>query len=273
VLGSAVLGSAVLGSARLRLGKMYSTKAIHKMAKTPFLAGPYSEPSKAGNADPRYKGKQFAVLTPKTGNPAAKGVLFSVQSNDKKKTDPYDVGNRYIETHPLDSRKLGFGTHDAPKKGEFLSAQRAEQYKETMKTTTKIERNAVARKGDIDDQIEQLHERLAQLDAETPGLGVARREDDYVAQVPARLFDIGRTEQGTTATMLHDGRDQFYSLKRCQKTGKPRHVQLLRTTQADYGYSTWKHKGGDKTTTLGPQRNAGGKLVDSTHLRVNPHDS
>ena len=252
---------------------MYSTKAIHKMAKTPFLAGPYSEPSKAGNADPRYKGKQFAVLTPKTGNPAAKGVLFSVQSNDKKKTDPYDVGNRYIETHPLDSRKLGFGTHDAPKKGEFLSAQRAEQYKETMKTTTKIERNAVARKGDIDDQIEQLHERLAQLDAETPGLGVARREDDYVAQVPARLFDIGRTEQGTTATMLHDGRDQFYSLKRCQKTGKPRHVQLLRTTQADYGYSTWKHKGGDKTTTLGPQRNAGGKLVDSTHLRVNPHDT
>ena len=122
----------------------------------------------------------------------------------------------------LDSRKLGVGTHDAPRKGEFLSAQRAEQYTETMKTTGKIERARWRQLGRYRRPDQQLHERLARLDAETPGLGVARREADYLAQVPARLFNIARTGQSTTASKLHDGRDQLFSLKRCRKTGMPR---------------------------------------------------
>ena len=45
--------------------------------------------------------------------------------------DPYDVGNSYLKSHPLDKRKLGFGTRDAPKKGEFMSQQRAAQVRQT----------------------------------------------------------------------------------------------------------------------------------------------
>ena len=106
---------------------MWSTKEKHKWQGAHFLQGPYTDSRE--KLDKRFKGKQFTTLTPKVGNPGMKDVLFSRIENDnpKKFSEPYDVGNSYLKSHPPESRKLGFGSHDAPKKGEFMSQQRAAQ--------------------------------------------------------------------------------------------------------------------------------------------------
>mmetsp|Transcript_20588 Transcript_20588/g.65682 ORF Transcript_20588/g.65682 Transcript_20588/m.65682 type:complete len:253 (-) Transcript_20588:247-1005(-) len=251
---------------------MYSTKSVHKMAGASFLGGKYVDPHKREGKSSRTSGKQFVVAHPKQGNASNPGVLFSKLPGEKR-ADPYDTGNGFLKSHPPESRKLGFGSHDAPKKGEFLSSQRTAQYKETMMANEAMERDQVFRKGGIEHQISQLEERMKSLEAEHPGLSQERSEDDYVGKVPRRLYDIGRSEQGTTETMLKDGRDQFFSQRRCAKHEKPRHVQRLATTTGDYGLRQWNHRGGDKVITIGTVKSGvKGKFLDRCHLRVANHD-
>lgn len=107
-----------------RVVGMYCTKEMHKWQGATYLNGKYEEHRE--KLDSRFKGKQMSTKPLKLGNMATAGVLFSFPPAPKV-VDPYDVGNSYLKTHPLDTRKLGFGTRDAPKKGEFMSQQRAAQ--------------------------------------------------------------------------------------------------------------------------------------------------
>ena len=92
------------------------------------------------------------------------------------------------------------------------------------------------KKGPIDDQVLGLQQKIEGIDAEHPELNKQRtHEDDYIRNVCKHSYDVGRTEQGTTPVFLKDGRDKFYSLKRCLHHDKPRHVQKLATTNDEYG--------------------------------------
>jgi hypothetical protein len=44
-------------------------------------------------------------------------------------SEPYSEMERYTKTQPLDSRKKGFGSKDASRRGEFTSYIRTEQYR------------------------------------------------------------------------------------------------------------------------------------------------
>ncbi|CAK9012031.1 Protein DD3-3, partial [Durusdinium trenchii] len=255
---------------RGRSRKMYSTKQAHKMQGVAFLNGPFTESHRVAAPD-RFRGKQFLTKFPKSGNPSENGVLFSTVPAWGK-PEPYAVGNKYLKTHPLDDRKLGFGSHDAPKKDEFMSGQRAEQHKHAMKSFEQTEKDSVMRNGSVDDQIERLHQKVAEIDAKYPGFSTATRaEDDFVGKVSKHLYNIGNTEEGSTSVFLKDARDSFFSQKRCKESNKPRHVQRLATTSDEYGLRTFA-KGVDSMITLGGTKGNAGTFVDKGHLRVGNHD-
>jgi hypothetical protein len=94
----------------------------------------------------------------------------------------YLESTKYLDTQPLENRKLGFGSHDAKRRDEFANAIRTEQQKTTiMKERKVMERTS----GD-------LPERLTQLLAERQKYQTAiMNESEYSKSVP--LYDIGRT--------------------------------------------------------------------------------
>lgn len=248
---------------------MYSSKEVHKLQGVAFLGGSSAKAAKEALKVPgRFTGKQLLTKFPKGGNASMEGVLFTKFALGK--SDEYAVGNGYLKSHPLDQRKMGFGSHDAPKKDEFMSGQRAEQHKTAMAVAETAEKEGVSRRGGVDAQIERLQGRLAEIDAEHEGFQTQdRAEDDYVGKVPQRLYDIGRTQQGTTPVFLHDARDQFYSLKR--SADKPRHVQRMRTSSNAYGMRAFP-PGTDHMIKLGGNGGNRSTFVDNGHLTVGNHE-
>lgn len=246
---------------------MYTTKSPHKWHGAVYLAGQYIDSNKQ-KLDSRFNGKQFLTCPPKAGAAGLKGVLFSEVPTNAGKGNTYDTGTTYLKSYPEEDRKLGFGTHDAPRRDEFMSGQRAMQHKVSiMKEDRSVmsqlsnqgrdnDRNKAENsggKGDtalpsatspvhaedlVDRRVRQLEEKLEKLSQEHPslGLGRPRQGHDFAGNVSNYLYDIGRNKDGTTPVFLKDGREQFYSHKRCQSTTKTRHVQELSTSSGDYGY-------------------------------------
>ena len=84
------------------------------------IGDPYTKKAKV--PDSRIRGKQFV-----------NNAHFTAYKPQKYQGTPYNDTLGYLKAQPLDSRKNGFGSKDAHKRDEFLSALRTEQYRETLK--------------------------------------------------------------------------------------------------------------------------------------------
>lgn len=71
----------------------------------------------------RWKGKKLTCLShpQNAGNGMFARVTYA--------SEPYMEMEKWLKTQPLDTRKKGFGTKDASKRGEFTSFIRTEQYR------------------------------------------------------------------------------------------------------------------------------------------------
>lgn len=71
----------------------------------------------------RWRGKKLVTLSHPQN--AGSGMFAKVTYA----SEPYSEMERYTKTQPLDSRKKGFGSKDASRRGEFTSFIRTEQYR------------------------------------------------------------------------------------------------------------------------------------------------
>jgi len=81
----------------------------------------------------RWKKKQILVdHMPKN---AQNGFFTKLEH----RPDPYtELAEQYTKTQPLEKRKLGFGSHDAYKSGEFTSTKATERYRDVVKRESKL---------------------------------------------------------------------------------------------------------------------------------------
>jgi len=124
---------------------MYSTKSISAKAKsfTNTQFGYLSEKEKYTDPDRvvpgRWKGKQLIAPGPK------KPAGVSVGYFDKFTYTPETYVDRslYTKTQPIESRKLGFGSHNAKCRDEFMSHIRTEQYRSQLRAEAKTTEKGV----------------------------------------------------------------------------------------------------------------------------------
>lgn len=93
-----------------------------------------------------------------------------------------EISEQYSKTQPLDQRKLGFGSHDATKSGEFTCYKATERYRSVVKQENKLRelhRNASNEK-DI-------------LSIKTPPPLPPKDKSGKTLEVPKFTFDVGRT--------------------------------------------------------------------------------
>jgi hypothetical protein len=137
---------------------------------------------------PSYMGKQFQT------NPGKKGQTPSSYFNNfAYKPSEYQKALSYLKEQPRESRKLGFGSHDASKRGEFSNTLRTAQYREKLKTEAEMSRKNINNGGyqpDIPNDgetVEEMRQRLYNEKwSQNPNL--------YQTKVPFGLYDIGRTQ-------------------------------------------------------------------------------
>ncbi|CAM9391679.1 unnamed protein product [Heterosigma akashiwo] len=196
---------------------MYATKRINKNkidVSYISIQDPYVENRKL---PPRWKEKQFAVAhlpNPENGGYFAKKTYAP---------DPYKEAVHFIKEQPADSRKLGFGTKDASKRGEFTATIRTEQYRETLKKEQRI----------LDHQRDPA--------AETMTLERARKREEERSfpeglSETRRLYDIGR--QNVTDFDPRQSRDTFYTLRK----DRPKRLGHHQTAAAAVGSGAWDHE-------------------------------
>jgi len=94
------------------------------------IKNPYRDPHLTNPIPGRWQKKQLQVnRCPEN----AGGGYFSKLTMPGAGKDPYIESVPYNKSFPPDSRKLGFGTKDAPKRDEFSSTIRTEQYRESLR--------------------------------------------------------------------------------------------------------------------------------------------
>ncbi|CAM9967424.1 unnamed protein product [Laminaria digitata] len=80
----------------------------------------------------RWKGKGLSV--PQLPKNAENGHFSRLEY----KSEPYADMEKFSKTQPLDKRKLGFGTKDAFRPGEFTATIRTEQYRDLLRAEKAI---------------------------------------------------------------------------------------------------------------------------------------
>ncbi len=103
----------------------------------------------------------------------------------------------YSKTQPKESRKSGFGTHDASRRDEFTSHVRTEQYRETL--THELH---------LLDKIKQKSTMKDEDDEEEDPTGTS---SSPIQTRKTFLYDIGRTAVTDFNPKL--SRDSYYSIK------------------------------------------------------------
>jgi len=106
-------------------------------------------------------------------------------------SDNYADKMSYLKKQPVDSRKLGFGTHDASKRDEFTTTIRTEQYRQQLKFET------------LTKPAEGAQEDVPPEKTFPSGLKECKH-----------LYDIGRTHE--TAFDPKSSRDTFYNRLQCK---------------------------------------------------------
>lgn len=201
---------------------MYSTKTIHKNINPNYpqtytsIGDPYK--SSIDALPSRWKKKQF--VTQRYPVNAENGFFIKVQYHP----EPYtELAETYTETQPLDKRKLGFGSHDAFKSGEFTSTKATERYRDLVKREcTLLTKNRDSKKEGA------LRAHFKKRPKTAPKDRFGR---DLI--VPRNMYDVGRSR--VTPYNPDNAHDSFYTL--------PKHASV-----------DPKWKGKDPIRRLGPHR-------------------
>jgi len=203
---------------------MYSTKYMNKNVEVDqgryiTINDPYIQAKDKVPA--RWKEKQFHVPQ-KPGN-AGEGYFGYNKVAFWYTGEQYQEQRPYHKIEPPESRKLGFGTHDASRRDEFSQTIRTEQYRETLKK----EATLIAAGVDPD-----ALTRLIEADK--------TREVKFVEgkKEIKNLYDVGRTIH--TNFDPRNTRDQFYSMKHGYTHDK--RMGSTRTASQEIGDSAWDYK-------------------------------
>ncbi|CAB1104240.1 unnamed protein product [Ectocarpus sp. CCAP 1310/34] len=165
----------------------------------------------------RWKGKGLSV--PQIPKNAENGNFSRLEYRN----EPYADMEKFSKTQPLDKRKLGFGTKDAFRPGEFTATIRTEQYRDLLRA----EKNIMEKHRDPakDQAAAQKYEKdCAEHRAFPDGL----KEIEH-------LYDVGRSQ--VTEFDPKNSRDRFYTLS----TGQEKRRGPYRTMAQDIGSGAWGH--------------------------------
>lgn len=177
----------------------------------------------------RWKKKQFQTAVPK------KGQTEGYFQNMKFQSDAYQSNKAYIQIEPLNSRKLGFGSHDARRRDEFSSDVRTRQWREKLqseKVYTEVKGDLLPSDFSVD-PIEQRKKKEAEFQAfynDQPHL--------FQTRVPFYTYDIGREEKTSTPICNKCSKDTFYCKHRVGRNTKT--LRRPGTAPTAYGtYGNW----------------------------------
>ena len=188
---------------------MYSTKTIHKYINPNYpqvyntVGDPYKSNNQLNELPARWKNKQFVI--PKIPKNAQNGYFYKLKYN----SEPYiELAEKYAQTQPLEKRMLGFGSHDACKRGEFTSSKATERYRSVVKQEMiQAERNK-----DRGKERKYIEKWKASCRTWIP----PRDRNGQNLKFPTYLYDYGRTN--VTEYSPNSSRDSFYK--------PPKHAQV-----------------------------------------------
>lgn len=140
---------------------------------------------------------------------------------------------QYTKTQPLDQRKLGFGSHDAFKRGEFTSTKATERYRDVLRNEAKL----LAKKGSVPPS------KASNVVAREP----PKDKFGKPLKEPSFLYDIGRGQ--VTPYTPHSSYDSFYKVPKHapvkpELKGKDpvRRLGSHRPMSTSFGEHAWSHK-------------------------------
>lgn len=144
--------------------------------------------------------------------------------------------HQYSKTQPLKNRKLGFGSRDASKTGEFTCWKTTERYRSVVKQENKLiesHRNESKEK--------EILQRLPKGEPLPP-----KDRDGRSLDMPMFMYDIGRSSKSLKrsngdAYDPKSTRDCFYNLPKHAK-GDIRRLGTHRPSSAVIGQYAWKHQ-------------------------------
>ena len=146
----------------------------------------------------RWKEKQF--VTQRCPQNASNGFFTKLQYQPEQYTE---LAENFRKSQPLDKRKLGFGSRDAFKPGEFTSTKATERYRDTVKNESKLLRRNQNGSSLSDEAVKKVKSFAEARQPPKDKLGNALQE-------PKFLYDIGRSN--VTPYTPNNTHDSFYSL-------------------------------------------------------------
>ena len=157
-------------------------------------------------------------------------------------SEPYtEISEKYSKTQPLDDRKLGFGSRDASKTGEFTCWKTTERYRSLVKQESRL----MESHRDEAKEKQTTKAAIPRTDPLPP-----RDRDGKILKMPIFMYDIGRStdtwSRDNNGVSFYDpksSRDCFYSLPKHAK-GDIRRLGSDRPSSAVIGQNAWKHKYG-----------------------------
>jgi hypothetical protein len=130
--------------------------------------------------------------------PLKNGLFSQLEYNQ----EPYtELAEEYRKSQPLNERKLGFGSHDAFKSGEFTSTKATERYRDCIRNEMKLFGHHYH---------QQMKQNVKRLQATVLTEQKRIPPKDKFGQVlkePEFLYDIGRTH--ITMYTPQDSHDSF----------------------------------------------------------------
>eukprot|EP01083_Nonionella_stella_P291229 991056_1 len=208
---------------------MYATKRIHDKTDVGYISvgDPYNDRSRP-QKDPRRSGRQFSTRPPAKNR--IYGYFGQLQHPDG---EPFSDVRGYLKSQPRDVRTLGFGSNDASKRDEFTVSFRAHQWKEVL--DREIETHRVYSTRDVKEEDKEtpsrLQKRLKRSKRESRKKKKTTRKY-FQCRVPELLFEIGRTDEGTTPSCTRCSRDTFFCKHRVANSAR---VGQNRSTSSEVG--------------------------------------
>jgi len=128
---------------------MYKTRRHHKNILPKDMGyitvgDPYKANNKEMPKGSRHKGVQFKTNPPRN---TCNGLGYFGVMDHKSPGPPQDKTN-YLKSAPLEKRKLGFGSRNAPRRDEFASTVITEQYREGLRAEQRMEKKKLEKSGE-----------------------------------------------------------------------------------------------------------------------------
>lgn len=229
---------------------LYTSKFIHKDLHKDLgycsIGDKYIDAAKRGTVNARFKGKQFTTRPVIDMHGKGQVGYFMPHSYSPSK---YADSGGYLQKEPLDKRKLGFGSHDAKRRDEFMNFIRTEQYRQQLKSE----------KGANDKATVAAGKQLLAAGLATPekkGFPEGLMEVQH-------LYDVGRNLH--TDFDQKSSRDQFYNAVRSAKSGSPRRLGGVMLSSMAVGDGI--HKDNIQSPSNG-HKHATQAFFDKSHLTI-----